>query len=209
MEKQMWLVYAVAAGLCWGTYVPLVQQGIAGLARNAFASFLCVGMAYFLIAVIFPIGMFVTKSAPQPTWTGYGITFATLAGTAGALGALFVIFANRSAIAANQSLIEQGLAHQVVDYRMYIGPVIFALAPVLNTVVSLFWHPSPSTGAFSFGIHNLPGWKFYLGILLTGAGAALVLYSKEEAEHSKAPTSRAVSPAPVVSQADLGNRSGQ
>jgi len=25
---------------------------------------------------------------------------------------------------------------------MYIGPVIFALAPLLNTLISLLWHPT-------------------------------------------------------------------
>src|SRR5207248_1912895 len=28
MDNKLWLVYAIAAGLCWGTYVPFVQQGI-------------------------------------------------------------------------------------------------------------------------------------------------------------------------------------
>jgi drug/metabolite transporter (DMT)-like permease len=172
MERQMWLIYAVAAGLCWGTYVPLVQQGIGGLARNSFASFLCVGVAYFLIAVLFPLAVFFTGAAPAPQWNVYGITFATIAGAAGAFGALFVIFANRA--------VPQG-----EDYRMYIAPVIFALAPVLNTVISLFWHPDPVRHeAFHFGLKTLPGWKFYVGILLTGAGAALVLLSKEEAERA-------------------------
>ena len=50
----MWLVYSVAAGLCWGTYVPFIQQGIRGLG-SPYGSFLCVGIAYFLIAVLFPI----------------------------------------------------------------------------------------------------------------------------------------------------------
>lgn len=170
MERQLWLIYAIAAGLCWGTYVPLVQQGIGGLARNSFASFLCVGGAYFLIAIIFPIVMFYSGQADMPQWNAYGVSFATLAGVAGALGALFVIFANRA--------VPRGL-----DYRMYIAPVIFALAPVLNTVISLFWHPNAALHeAFHFGLKTMPGWKFYVGILLTGAGAALVLFSKEEAE---------------------------
>ena len=35
---------------------------------------------------------------------------------------------------------------------------------------------------FHFGLKNLPDWKLYVGIILTGLGAALVLYSKEETE---------------------------
>ncbi|MFO0864246.1 MAG: hypothetical protein U0744_06255 [Gemmataceae bacterium] len=86
-----------------------------------------------------------------------------------------------------------------MQYRVYIAPVIFALAPVLNTVVSMIWHPSPEAGAFHFGIKDLPGWKMWLGIVLTGAGAALVLYSKEETE-----ASHRAAPRPVVAPAETG-----
>ena len=54
MELKPWLLFAILAGLCWGTYVPFVQQGIRGLA-SPYGSFLCVGLAYFLIAVLVPI----------------------------------------------------------------------------------------------------------------------------------------------------------
>jgi len=194
MDKQMWLVYSVLAGLCWGTYVPLVQQGIRGLSMNSFASFLCVGMAYFVIAILFPLAMFFSGAAPKPTWTGYGITFATLAGAAGAAGALFVIFANRAA--------------PDPSYRMYIPPIIFALAPVLNTVVSLVWHATPSEGAFVFGIKHLPGWKFYLGIVMIASGAALVLFSKEEAEQAGKHVKGPAKTAPVVASVEPGSGVG-
>src|ERR1700704_1161139 len=117
----MWLVYSVLAGLCWGTYVPLVQQGIAGLQRNSLASFLCVGVAYFLIAVLFPISMFMAGGGTPP-WNGYVVTFATLAGVAGALGALCVIYANRSAGQLAQWAREN--SEPIVDYRLFIGPII-------------------------------------------------------------------------------------
>ena len=196
MDNKMWLVYAVLAGLCWGTYVPLVQQGIAGLRGNSLGSFLCVGIAYMLIAVLIPLGMFFMGER-APAWNAYGITFATLAGVAGALGALFDIFANRDANRIMSEAVELGL--EPVNYRLFIPPVIFALAPLLNTVVSLLWHPSPSTGAFEFGLRHIPGWKFYLGILLTAAGAFLVLYSKEETEAAgkAAPAPKSVQVAPT------------
>lgn len=177
MDKQMWWVYAVCAGLAWGTYVPFVQQGIAGL-KTALGSFLCVGVAYFLIAVLYPVGAF-AAGEKMPQWNSYGITMATLAGVAGAVGALCVILANGAARSA--------YGEEAGNYRVYIAPIIFALAPVLNTLISTVWHPSPARGAFHFGIEHAPSWKLWLGILLTGAGAALVLYSKEEAEASHAP----------------------
>lgn len=184
MENKMWLVYAVVAGLCWGTYVPLVQQGIKGLGMNALGSFLCVGIAYFLIAILYPLGMF-WYEGKTPNWTTYGITFATLAGVAGALGALCVILANRSVRGAP-------------EYKLYIAPIIFALAPVLNTVISLWWHADPQEGVFIFGFKHMPDWKLYVGILLTGLGAALVLYSKEESEK----TAKAQAPSTVAAAPD-------
>jgi drug/metabolite transporter (DMT)-like permease len=195
VDKNMWLVYSVLAGLCWGTYVPFVQQGIAGLQRNSLASFLCVGVAYFLIAVLFPLGMFFSGEK-TPEWNVYGISFATLAGIAGALGALCVIFANRSAAQLTRE--NPGLN---IDYRLYIGPIIFAMAPLLNTLVSLLWHPSPTDGALVFGLKHMPDWKFFVGIVLTGAGTFLVLYSKEEAEKKPSTPHAHAAKSPVVPQA--------
>src|SRR5262249_32758362 len=129
MENKMWLVYAIAAGRGWGTDVAFVQQGVRGLGGNAVGGVLCGGGGGFLIAVLFPLAMFYGVGERQPNWNMWGISFATLAGVAGALGALFVIYANKNAPPGS-------------DYRPYIAPVIFALAPVLNTVVSMIWHPS-------------------------------------------------------------------
>lgn len=178
MESKLWLIFAALAGLCWGTYVPLVQQGIKGL-QSPFASFLCVGVAYFLIAVLAPLGLLATIEK-TPNWTSYGITFATLAGVAGALGALGVIYANKYATTPED--------------RIYIAPIIFALAPLLNTLISLFWHPSPQRGAFHFGFEHAPHPTLYAGIVLTGLGAALVLYSKEISE----PAAPKKGPAPAI-----------
>src|SRR5260370_23022318 len=94
----MWLVFSVAAGLCWGTYVPFVQQGIRGL-QSPYGSFLCVGIAYFLIAVLFPITLFMLGEK-TPAWNASGITFATLAGVAGALRALSLLDPHPSALVA-------------------------------------------------------------------------------------------------------------
>ena len=162
---ELWLAFALGAGLCWGTYVPLIAFGGKELG-NRYTAFLCVGVAYFLIAVLFPLGRYLfgpDKFVAKPV----GLTFATLAGAAGAFGALCVIFASSVA---------------KPEYRIYIAPVIFGLAPVLNTVISLFWHPSSEHPLHFAMPKQPPDWKLYVGILLTGIGVALVLYSKEESE---------------------------
>jgi drug/metabolite transporter (DMT)-like permease len=179
MESRIWMLFVGLAGLCWGTYVPLIAQGGKEL-KSSYASFLCVGVAYFLIAILFPLGIFWARGK-MPQFNATGITLATLAGMAGALGALCVVFATI----------------EFKGDRRFVGPVIFGLAPVINTLVSLFWHPT-AVSTLHFALpEQTPGWKLYLGIILTGLGAALVLYSKEEAEsvhakQSNIPTSVAI-----------------
>src|SRR5438094_8527217 len=91
MESKLWLLFVALAGLCWGTYVPLIARGGKELG-SSYASFLCVGVAYFLIAILFPIGILWYRGK-MPDFNANGVTLSLLAGTAGALGALCVIFA--------------------------------------------------------------------------------------------------------------------
>jgi hypothetical protein len=182
-EKYMWLWYVALAGLSWGTYVPLIFYGggeLGGKPSSRIMAILCVGVAYFIIAVVFPLVYLYLLSGPEdrPNMTTTGLVFSSLAGVAGAVGALCVIFATKSAVGAARAA-----GHDPSHYKLYIGPLIFGLAPVINTVVSMFWHPQKGE-AFHFGL-TVPGWKLWLGIILVGAGAALVLFSKEEAESGK------------------------
>jgi protein-S-isoprenylcysteine O-methyltransferase Ste14 len=124
--------------------------------------------------VLFPLGLFISRQSEWPSLTTTGVVFSALAGVAGAVGAICVIFATKAAFKA---------AEGADTYKLFIAPLIFALAPVINTIVSSFWQPK--TGQpFHFAV-ELPGWKLWVGIVLVGLGAGLVLYSKEESESSK------------------------
>ena len=159
-KSRVWMFFVALAGLCWGVYVPLVAEGGKEL-HSAFAAFLCVGGAYFLLAVLLPIIILAVRGK-WPAWNARGVTLSTLAGVAGAAGALCVIFA---------TVVFPGPP-------MFVAPVIFALAPVINTIVSLFWHPDE--GAFTVGAPREPvHWSLYLGVVLAGLGAALVLLAKD------------------------------
>jgi drug/metabolite transporter (DMT)-like permease len=177
-----WVQWVLLAGLSWGTYVPLIFYGgseLGGKSASRILAILCVGVAYFLIAVLFPLWLFVSGKEQWPDWSTTGLVFSGLAGVAGAIGALCVVFASKSAIdAAKAANLPPG------TFRLYIAPLIFGMAPVINTLVSLVWHPKPGA-PFHFGLEDLPGWKLWLGIVLVGAGAFLVLYSKEESESAK------------------------
>jgi hypothetical protein len=182
-ERYLWLLYVALAGLSWGTYVPLIFYGgneLGGKAESRIMAILCVGIAYFVIAVVVPLALYLSGSYGWPAVNGTGLVFSGLAGVAGAVGALCVIFATQNAVAAAK------LSGQPpATYKMYIAPLIFGLAPVINTLVSMVWHPEKGEW-FHFGF-QVPDWKLWLGILLVGAGAALVLFSKEQAEAPHAP----------------------
>jgi hypothetical protein len=177
-DKYLWLLYVALAGLSWGTYVPIIFYGgseLGGRANARLMAILCVGLAYFLIGVLLPLVLFFTGQYAWPELKPTGLVFSGLAGVAGAVGAICVIFATQSAVGAAKS---QGMHPDT--FRLFIAPLIFGLAPVINTVVSMLWHPRAGE-PFNFGF-TMPHPLLWVGILLVAAGAALVLYSKELGE---------------------------
>src|SRR4051812_37654795 len=99
-----WLAFVIGAGVCWGTYVPLIAYGGRSLGgpgetgmRNPLGAVLCVGAAYVVLGVLFPLVWFWLYGTGNAQATGNGITFASLAGAAGAAGAICVVFATAAA----------------------------------------------------------------------------------------------------------------
>jgi len=194
-----WWGYVIGAGLAWGTYVPLIFFGGQMLSPlspagtpfgmgGRLASILCVGVAYFVLAVMIPVALMAVRDDAKADWRGVGLTFSALAGVAGAVGAICVIFASKAAVDAAKA---EGV--NPATYRVYIAPLIFCLAPLINTLLSLVWHPDAKSGDWSIFHLDLPGWKLWAGIVLVSLGTFLVLMSKEEAEAGKA----APKPAPT------------
>src|SRR5262245_19040038 len=187
MSNIPWWGYVIGAGLAWGTYVPLVffggqlltpadKGGIGG----RLASILAVGVAYFVLAVVVPVVLMTARDDAKPNWKTVGLVFSGLAGVAGAVGAICVIFASKAAV-------DQARADGVnpATYRIYIAPLIFCLAPLIHTLLSAVWHPNARSGEWAVFHLDLPGWKLWVGIVLVAVGTFLVLLSKEEAEASK------------------------
>jgi hypothetical protein len=199
MVKYEWLMYVALAGLAWGTYVPIIFYGgkeLGGGANARLMAILCVGAAYFVIGVLFPLAMFLSGAQPWPRVNTTGLVFSGLAGVAGAVGAIGVVFASKAAVEAGNALEPPTPA----AYRVYIAPLIFGLAPVINVVVSMFWHPQPGS-PFHFEV-EMPHPLLWVGIVLVGLGAALVLYSKELSETGPPktpPAKTAAAPAPAAS----------
>ena len=68
MKSYVWLVFVLGAVLSWGAYVPVLHEGQKTLGgtpkEGALRAFLCVGLAYFVTAVLVPLGLFWLK----PDW---------------------------------------------------------------------------------------------------------------------------------------------
>lgn len=155
--KSTVLLFILGAALSWGVYVPLVHEATAKLGSNLRA-FLMVGIAYFLVAVLIPAYfIFITKdptAKAAPNFNLVPMLWGIAAGTAGALGALCVIFA-----AANAG--KGGV--------IYVAPLVFAGAPIINTIATItIFHP----------VKTLPDVRFFLGLALAAAGAAMVMIFK-------------------------------
>src|SRR5262249_2115774 len=113
-----------------------------------------------------------------------------LAGAAGAIGAICVIFATKSAIDSAKAA-----GRPPATYKLFIAPLIFGLAPVINTLVSSVWQPK-SGGPLTFGWHT-PHPLLLVGIVGVGLGAGLVLYSKELSESAAPKSAQSPGPAPI------------
>ena len=86
-----WLFFVVGAVLCWGTYGPFLHKGQIALG-NPLRALLCVGVAYFLIAVLVP-GAMLAGNGQLNNFTASGTKAATFSGALGALGAICIIMA--------------------------------------------------------------------------------------------------------------------
>lgn len=144
---KLWMLCVLGAFLAWGCYVPFLHEGQKQLQGGALRAFLCVGVAYFLTAVLVPLGLLGGGMEPWQFNTR-GVTFATVAGVLGAAGALFVI-----------------LALKFGGTPLVVAPLVFAGAPVVNALVSVGWHRPKSA----------PEVWFYLGLAMAATGAYLVL----------------------------------
>ena len=89
------LLCILLAIVCWGIYGPLLQSGTVQMARNGLAAFLCVGLAYFAIAVVVPV-LLLNALGERGRWNAGGIGWSLIAGASGAIGALGVILAMKN-----------------------------------------------------------------------------------------------------------------
>ena len=147
-----WTIFVLGAVLSWGVYGVMLHQGQTTLG-NPLKALLCVGVAYFLVGVIVPVGA-LSAQGNLSNFNSAGVTTATIAGILGAVGAVCIIYSFRTG-----------------GIPLYVMPLVFGGAPIVNVLYSMFLHP-PKVA---------PSPMLYLGFVLASVGAGMVLYFRPAA----------------------------
>ncbi len=140
------LLFILVAIISWGVYGPLLKAGQT-LMHGAWRPFMCVGLAYFIIAIVVPM-VLIQVFGEKGHWSTTGIIWSIIAGACGAVGALGVILAAKNG-----------------GNMLYVMPLVFGGAPVINAFVTIYL-------AKAF---KQVGPVFYAGLILVIAGSVTVL----------------------------------
>ncbi len=154
----------VMAAFCWGAYGPVLHIGQMKMGGSRLRPFICVGLAYFFIAVALPL-ILIQMDIDRGSWSVSGAAWSIAAGALGAIGALGIIY-----------------AFNFGGKPIFVMPLVFGFAPIINTVVSM-----SESGTLS-QISPL-----FIGALATTiAGAVMVLVFQPSGKgHGKPPASPA------------------
>jgi hypothetical protein len=149
---MVWVIFVAGAVLSWGVYGAMLHQGQSMLG-NPLKALLCVGVAYFLVGVVVPV-VALSSQGQLSGFNSQGLTFATVAGTLGAVGAVCIIYSFRTG-----------------GIPLYVMPLVFGGAPIVNVLYSMAVHPPKMS----------PNPMLYVGFLLASIGAGMVLYFRPTA----------------------------
>jgi hypothetical protein len=159
--KFLLIITSIATtAIAWGVYGPVLHWGQAGMGHGKLRPFMCVGIAYFAIAVVVPLVLlygFQQEVDEKFGWKWDGAFWSTMGGVAGAVGALGII-----------------MAFNFGGAPSYVMPLVFGCAPVINTLFTMYfdYRKDPQHVIQNFS-------PFYAaGLILVLAGAITVLIFK-------------------------------
>lgn len=155
--------------MCWGAYGSVLHKGQHDLGGSRLKPLICVGLAYFVIAIIVPCVLLAMQGKLQGDWSFSGIAWALTAGAAGALGALGIV-----------------LALTAGGKPTYVMPLVFGGAPIINVIVSMYFAKIPWRETNPV---------FYAGMIMVGAGAVTVLVFAPKSHKPAKPPAAAAIPA--------------
>lgn len=172
-KMDTWMIFALSTVACWGLYGIALHQGSSNMgdkvaAIGRYKAFFLVGIMYFIFAVVAPAILLIAQKA---SWTmpSKAIAWSSFAGILGAAGAFGVL-----------------LAFGAGGKPPAVMSIVFAGAPILNSVVAMLLHP-PAGG---FGAIRP---QFYLGVVMAAVGAFMVVKFKPADGPAKPHASAAVS----------------
>lgn len=152
------LSFVALTAVCWGSYGPLLHKGQMLMHNSRMRPFICVGLAYCVVAVLVPLFLRTLLMSDHGELTFTGAMWSTGAGVAGALGSLGVI-----------------LAFTFGGRPVYVMPLVFGGAPVINTFISI---------ATAKELKEISPF-FYAGLIVVVAGAVSVLVFAPKAMPAK------------------------
>jgi hypothetical protein len=144
------LSFIAVTFFCWGVYGPVLHEGQHAMGESSLRPFICVGVAYFVIAVVVPLVLLYLQGE-KGAWTTNGAVWSLGAGAAGAVGALGII-----------------LAFKFRGSPVYVMPLVFGCAPVVNTLMTMWMTKT----------YKEAGPLFYGGVGIVAVGAAGVMCFK-------------------------------
>jgi hypothetical protein len=150
--------------ISWGVYGPVLHKGQMAMQGSRLRPLICVGVAYLVIAVVLPLLLMPIVGDPGE-WTLHGTLWSLAGGAAGAVGAIGII-----------------LAFNFGGKPIYVMPLVFGGAPVINTFASMM------AGGGGGELRPL----FIAGLIIAIIGAVTVLVFAPRGQphaHSPAPPS--------------------
>ena len=141
------LLAIALAVVSWGAYGPVLHNGQAAMQHSRMRPLICVGLAYFVIAVVVPY-FFLGEVGEASTYRSMGTLWSLMAGAFGAAGALGIIMAFKSG-----------------GRPVFVMPLVFGGAPVINTFFTITTR----------GQWDQISPFFWAGLILVIAGAVMVL----------------------------------
>jgi hypothetical protein len=184
------LVSIAITALCWGTYGPMLHWGQHDMGGGRLRTFICVGIAYFLVAIVVPVAfMLLTGWEMEKKYaaTTSGVVWSLVGGALGAVGALGIIMAfTYSPFKALSPTV--------------VMPLVFGLAPVVNTLFTMYMNRNK-------GLEPISPF-FAAGLILTAVGAASVMVFAPKVKpdsHAKKPSVSAPAEADVTAKSLAGD----
>jgi hypothetical protein len=166
-----WLKIVSAIALTvfsWGVYGPVLHKGQMAMHASRLRPLICVGLAYLVIAVVLPLLLMPIVGDPGE-WTLKGTLWSLAGGAAGAVGAIGII-----------------LAFNFGGKPIYVMPLVFGGAPVINTFASMM------AGGGGGELRPL----FIAGLIIAIIGAVTVLvFAPRGQSHAHSPAPPAPKPA--------------